>query len=83
MRGISRKFGCVCLLLAGVRGNARAAGRDTELELVESTYRVNDDATVDFTFHERWKALTAEGRTAGSQIRLDYAAGYQDYEIRF
>jgi hypothetical protein len=53
---------------------------DREIELTETTYHVSADNTAKVTYHQRWRALTAAGRVAVSQIKIPYLAAFQDVE---
>ncbi len=69
-------------LLTLAVGGLFAAGRDVEIEKVEATYRLNADNTGEMRFHERVRALTAQGRSDVSRIQLAYVAGFQEVEIQ-
>ena len=60
-----------------------ATGSDAEIELIETTYRLNPDGTGDVAHHQRFRALTAQGRQALSQLHVPYVASFQDVDIRF
>lgn len=57
------------------------AARDVEIEKLETIYRVQPDNTGEMRFHERLRALTAQGRAEASSIRMPYVAGFQDAEF--
>lgn len=50
---------------------------------METTYRVSADNTGEITAHQRWKALTGQGRAGISQIQIPYIPTFQDVEIKF
>jgi hypothetical protein len=59
------------VFLAFSRHNLEAAvQRDTEIELTETIYHVNPGNTAEVTVHQRWRALTAKGREAVSQVSV-------------
>jgi hypothetical protein len=60
-----------------------ATPRDNEIELMETTYRVQPDNTAEIIYHQRWRALSAQGRTNLSQIHVGYASASEELEIRF
>lgn len=62
---------------------AAAEGRDVQAVLIETTYRVGQGNTGEVIRHERWKALTSQGRTHISKIQIPYVAAFQDVEFKF
>jgi transglutaminase-like putative cysteine protease len=60
-----------------------AKQHDKELELLETTYRVTGDDTAEVVYHEKWKALTAQGRADISQLKFPYVASFHDVEIKY
>jgi tetratricopeptide (TPR) repeat protein len=67
-----------------IAGNAPAATQqDKEIELTETTYRVTGDDSAEIDYHQRWKALTAQGRADISQFKIPYVPGFADVEIKF
>jgi tetratricopeptide (TPR) repeat protein len=60
-----------------------ATQHDSEIELTETTYRVAPDNTAEITYHQRWRALTAQGRDSIRQVRISYVAAFHDVEIKF
>lgn len=70
-------------MLAAASGLWAATPRDNEIELMETTYRVQPDNTAEITYHQRWRALSAQGRTNLSQIHVGYSAGSEELEFRF
>jgi tetratricopeptide (TPR) repeat protein/transglutaminase-like putative cysteine protease len=66
--------------LAAVR--LQAADVNVEIQLCETTYVVNSDGSVAVTLHERWRALTGDGRTQLSRIQVPYAVSFETAEFR-
>jgi len=60
-----------------------ATQNDSEIELTESTYRVGSNNTAEVAIHQRWRALTAQGRENISQIRFPYVPAFEEVEIKF
>lgn len=50
---------------------------------METTYRVSASNTAEITIRQRWKAFTAQGRTAISQIRIPYEPAFEDVEFKY
>ncbi len=55
---------------------------DSEAVLVETTYRAGVDNTGEVIRHEKWKALTSQGRTNISKVQIPYVAAFQDVEFK-
>ena len=70
----------ILLFLAAVR--LHAADVDVEIQLCETRYAVNSDGSVAVTLHERWRALTGNGRTQLSRIQIPYALSFETVEFR-
>ncbi len=62
--------------------NLNAAARDAQVENAETVYRVNPDNTAEIRLHERWRALTAPGRTAISKVQIPFISSLQDVEVK-
>ncbi len=60
---------------------------DTELILRETTYRIEVPNTAgnssEFISHERWRALTRQGRTELSKVQISYIASFENVEFKF
>jgi predicted NAD/FAD-binding protein len=70
----------IFLLIAAVR--LHAADVDVEIQRCETTYVVNSDGSVAVKMHERWRALTGDGRKQLSRIQIPYAASFETAEFR-
>src|SRR5581483_4806137 len=55
---------------------------DSEMEVADVTYRITGVSTGEVIYHERMKALTAQGRTSVSKIQMTYAASFEDFEFQ-
>jgi tetratricopeptide (TPR) repeat protein len=72
------------MVLALPRQDITAATQlDSEIELLETTYRVSTDGTAEITIHKRVKALTGNGRADVSRVQIPFNAGFSDVEIKF
>src|SRR5579862_1402224 len=83
MRQKCRKLALVLCAAATCAPVSRAAQRDLQIELMETTYRVLDHGSGEIVYHSRLRALTAEGRSLASQIHVNYNSGFQDVEFKF
>ena len=73
----------ISVLTLTSRNIAAATQSDSEIELLETTYRLDANNAAEITIHLRWRALTAQGRLAISQIKIPYIAAFQDVEITY
>ena len=72
-------------VLAALTGVLTAATtpRDCVIDLIETTYRAFDNNSGEIIYHERMRALTAQGRSAVSRIQVNYIPGLEDVEFKF
>jgi tetratricopeptide (TPR) repeat protein len=59
-----------------------ATQRDTEIEIMETRYRLGAGNTGEVTIRQRCRALTAHGRMALSKIQIPYVAAFDDVEFK-
>jgi predicted NAD/FAD-binding protein len=60
----------------------RAADVDVEIQLRETKYAVNANGSVEIAQHERWRALTGNGRKQLSPIDVPYVQSLETVEFR-
>jgi tetratricopeptide (TPR) repeat protein len=60
----------------------RAADVDVEIQLRETRYAVNADGSMEIVQHERWRALTGNGRKQLSRIEVPYVQSLETVEFR-
>ncbi len=72
----------IAIVLFSVSSLEAATAHDTEIELSETTYRLGAGNTAEITYHQRWKANTAQGRDAIRQVHISYIASFHDVEFR-
>jgi hypothetical protein len=77
-----RSFRAYWILPVLVSACLQAADVDVEIQLRETRYTVNYDGSVTIVMHERWRALTGDGRTQLSRIQIPYAASFETAEFR-
>jgi tetratricopeptide (TPR) repeat protein len=84
MQTPARRHSILWILIFVVVGPLHAAPpHDAEIEMAETTYRVNADNTALVTFHQRLKSLTAPGRTAISRLQIPFVPAFQELEIKY
>ena len=70
------------ILAFGIQVLPAAPSASYEIEALEMTYRLTSGNTGEVIFHQRFKAMDAQGRAEISKLQFPYMPGFQDIELK-